>query len=283
MISQSRTGSLARLLILSLFLTPIVGSKPIQAQDKTKEGGKLHYVLNVGPTLEVNQPYFRVSGLPEIIRNVPKHPEDTYAPDRNMGPIKDTPLSSPPVHFNISSSAGIGYQAGSVDIDAGAALAYRLLSSARINRRNYTNAVGTDERGVGAALTYCGFMDRVNGYYDLVPGVFFQVSKNVGEPDGYTGEVPRFFIRYDLETFEANAVTGYDRWNQLDNLENFPLGKIISHSIKSGYEVKGPNFVARAYAGYAFTKAHPNDLGKESGLRADNAIVGGVELLFGKH
>lgn len=94
---------------------------------------------------------FRVSNMPFSLRNVSIHKDDGYASQENAGPIQQKEYNIH--HFaSFSLTARLDTLAKNLFFELGY---FVIVPTTDRALRNYTNAVGTETRGYGAALTYC--------------------------------------------------------------------------------------------------------------------------------
>lgn len=159
---------------------------------------------------------FNVGHLPLQIRDVPIHRDDDHVPQRNAGPVgkQEYRLSSlwtTRVMFKrrLADRVLVGMGANWVFNEGDRAL------------RNYTNAVGTEQRGKGAALTFvevrpAGLISG-SGYFS-----WFNLSPEL------TLEVEvarRVTIGTSVSYFEIEAANGWDRFNRDEIRDRFTLSR----------------------------------------------------------
>lgn len=168
-------------------------------------------------------PNIRISGLPETIRNVPIHRRD-HRDNGSQGAIDDQAFSK-----RHSLAFGIGrfwwleghlarYAFGiRTTVYAPVGNGIYAPNSNGIARRNYTNAVGSMERGEGAALTYVRIVQRGPFSFSpwpipvldkLSPELEFQVG-----PKG--GFVRHFAMGFTVSYYAVAAEAGWDRYDTL--------------------------------------------------------------------
>ena len=179
--------------------------------------------------LSYNNTSFVVGNMPLEIRDVPNHPDDTYVSETTQGPVERT-------EYHTDDSWILSYTRRAVGEHAawGFRLNWRLSPVfADTERRNYTNEVGTDERGVGAALTFVGITawgpipDFYHGYkvaalpLNIIPEVLAelrpvkQLPLHLGTSIGY---------------YRFQAVNGWDRWNMLESRKHYTLAECFPAS-----------------------------------------------------
>lgn len=182
-----------------------------------------------GGGLQVSKPVSHVKNIPEYIRNVPMHPDDYYADKKNQGPIKDGVRVNPMVEIPFKAGISIETKSG-VSLDISGKISHPVGLFVYRNERNYTNDVGSDNRGEGAALTY---YDAAYGP-TFIPGINLDVyvplskteSKNLGAVVGAG------YRKYDLD-----INTGRDRFDKCEHLRQYNVGSIEEKSLYAGLRV----------------------------------------------
>ncbi len=266
---------LLRWTILAALSSSLVLQLAAQDNSKDKDGG-VHFLYRVGVGLNLQTRACHVSGVPASIRAVPAHPDDGGGA---LPPIKDTELGCPYAHFNPIAEFGIKKQGLRREYSVALSVSYNLWSEANTGeteRMNYTNAPGTSQRGQGAALTFYGPIDRHDGLNDLVLGGFFQVSF-------YRKSESRWFIKAGSDFPQSKIVTGWDRFDSLQNFQSFNLGRIVQPYGSFGLEFKSSLTTTRFYSRAAFPFLFKSTLGEQVGdLHFLPSINGGFDFLFGK-
>ncbi len=187
-----------------------------------------------------------VANVPESIRNAPIHHDDWGTP----GPIAATEGNGPWLtelrflRFGLrtdltESIAWRNYVDLSLNYD------YWFKWGADVNRRNYTNATGTEERGGGAALTFW------SPNYDMfIPGFRSELCFN-----------DSWFLGAGLRRYGVGIITGYDRYDRLDN-DNFTrIGKLLETSVYGGWSnenIKGRHLFGDFRVGLNFNMYSEN-------------------------
>lgn len=168
-------------------------------------------------------PVKQVKNLPEYLRDVPIHSDDAWGipgpipKDKAQAPwlteirflklgteIELNPETSWKSYFDLSLNYGYWTKWG-----------------ADINRRNYTNAPGTEKRGYGAALTFW-----TPGYDSLIPG--FRTELHFDNDNGC-------FIGAGFRKFHLEIITGYDRYDRLEHKSHKDIGQIYETSLYLGW------------------------------------------------
>lgn len=232
-----------------------------------------------------------VASVPESIRTVPIHPDDTYASPADNGPIPSKDNRSEPLFNLLSLELGlkvrdlikVGDQAEDKEEDKdfttaekgislrlGLGADFGIVAGLHLNERNYTNAPGTDTRGYGAALTYYNVGPTpVAAQLVIVPKVFGELSWKY------------IMVRQQLLAYEKGINTGWDRNDGLQRKSSYTLGTALESQTLVGFRWGGDltgvsHLEFRLTGGVAVSKLFPNSLGKECGAR-----TGEVAPIFG--
>jgi hypothetical protein len=219
------------------------------------------------------------ASLSESARLVPIHPSDTYALEKNNGPVKDV-LNSITAQ-NIKLRFGVEAQHKQFQADAGLGFGVSFISYNKeglgLAERNYTNAPGTSQRGYGAALTYIDLEE--NGTSGMVINPFFRLGYQIkGKEWDYN-----LFGEYSPEimSFSTELNVGYDRWNKLELLETRKLKtSLTNHFFKFGVgfnpkdKDSGSLLTPEVYVGIS----NPVFGNKEQGMKFGKEYLLGVTL-----
>ncbi|MDD5700240.1 MAG: hypothetical protein PHH00_03580 [Candidatus Nanoarchaeia archaeon] len=181
-----------------------------------------------------------IQSIPEYMRYVPIHPDDTYAREEDNGIIEYTERELPQFHPVLNAEAGIGLQGGLFDFHAGPKLELILVSSldSAFKERNYTNYPGTDIRGYGAALTYySAFVGNPSPFVTL--GADARLSLKLFEKEsGSSYTKVEGFLEYSGSFSPTRFIlkNGWDRFDEheIDKTYDFELADIINHALKFG-------------------------------------------------
>lgn len=180
------------------------------------------------------------SGIPEYIRDVPAHPDDDFAKEENVAPIKDDTF---PIYlFDISGlkvrpKAGLNGKVLDLCIGAEFEVMPPESTSAKIVERNYTNHPGTDERGYGAALTYYSIKQNLSsfslGLFSRLSCKIFEVPKDSEFMPGTLNLFADYSVSAFRETFDVE--NGWDRYDSFEVNEEYKLIEyFLEHNIKAG-------------------------------------------------
>jgi len=195
----------------------------------------------------------RAEAMPLVVRDVPIHPDDDYAPRENQGPIED-------LSYLMGGELGVALMAQRRVLPRlrfGAGLRW-FVAFTYDERRNYTNDVGTANRGRGAALTYAGLRKRGS-----IPGIeneYFDSIFNLS-PVAYA-EVA-LLRRWSLSAgssvshFHLIGQNGWDRYNRNETHRQFSFGHYlpVTAYLNWGGVIAGASFPLRV---------HETDLGRSA-------------------
>jgi len=198
----------------------------------TKDFGIRPFVA-VEPSLNFSNPVDKVSNVPEVVRDVPIHRDDGYVNRANQGPIAKDSVKTP-VLFEIG-LAKVGLETkitehAYLDVFGNVSLNASSFGAGDENERNYTNAVGTEKRGYGAALTY--WRARYGPLFIPGLGAELRIPLNEGKK-GTELLLGGTIRRYNLE-----AENGWDRWNKHEKYKTYRLGEVTDKTIYTGILIK---------------------------------------------
>lgn len=197
---------------------------------KSEAEEKIRPFLELGLDTQISTPPIKeVGNVFEPIRNVPIHGDDPWgtpgaiAKDRGDAPwmtefrfLKigvETDLNSETIWKNyVELSWNFGHWT---------------MFGADVRKRNYTNAVGTEKRGYGAALTFW-----TPGYSRIIPGfrTEFYFKNN-------------WFLGAGLRKYDLEIITGYDRYDKLKHRSHVDIGEIFEKSVFMGWFKKEDNHI----------------------------------------
>lgn len=233
------------LIIVVFFVFP----KPIGAEEKfwTKKKLELSY-----SNIRIN-----VKSMPLEIRDVPIHPDDTYVSLSNAGPITQEEYSK-------SSTWMLGFSIKK-DIKNKFLLGFKINWIIYPNRwlydnalRNYTNAVGTEQRGTGAALTFVGIEERgIIPVLNLTPEILLET------PLGFGNQI---LLGTSLSYFKLKAINGWDRFNKLEVNKRFTL----SHLVPIAFYLSYKDIIT---VGAKYIKSTKTNIGKQANIKSNNFAV----------
>lgn len=167
---------------------------------------------------------YSVKNLDIEIRDVPIHPEDDNVPRENQGPIERISYATHDwFSFDLAFKKNISkkFRFG-IGLDW---ILYPYYADKAL--RNYTNAVGTEQRGYGAALTFVGLttrgiMPHVNNLSEL--NLLWNISPEI------MLEVPLekhdFTLGFSISYHLLEAVNGWDRYDSLEDHKYYDLAHI---------------------------------------------------------
>ena len=221
-----------RFILLSLVLFTTCCAAFAQQDDPDYTGMWLTMTLNE----------IRAYNLPESIRFVPNHRDDGYASPTSAGPItklnyaiKDTITVSRPLDEHGITIGGLRFllEAGwIINLSANEGV---ITALGDFGQRNYTNAVGTHQRGEGAALTFVGIQERCIpslGFFDTITNIYPSVSAeySFGPKDNAWG-----LINCNVAYWRLIAVTGWDRNNYHALRKTYTLAQCLPVTLTFAY------------------------------------------------
>lgn len=201
--------------ILMIVLTGVLAGQALG------EGGKTKLLVELGLDAQFATPPIKeVSNVFESIRNVPIHKDDWGSPGAIAKDKARAPWMTEIRFFKIGTETDLNSTTVWRNyFDLSWNFGHWALWGADVRERNYTNAVGTDKQGYGAALTFWA-----PGYSRLIPGFKTEFHFN---DDWFLGAG---FRKYDLE-----IITGYDRYDKLEHESHVDIGKIFETSLFLGW------------------------------------------------
>jgi hypothetical protein len=221
-----------------------------------------------------------VASVPESVRTVPIHPDDTYALPSDNGAIASKDNRAEPIFNLLALEIGVKIarlgegedrlEKQRLALKVGLGADFGINGGVRLNERNYTNAPGTATRGYGAALTYYDI-----GAAPLVEQLVV-VPKAFGELDWKT-----LLIREQVVAYETAVNTGWDRYDGLEANKSYTLGVTLEAQTVVGLRwgadlSESSHAELRLIGGFAFSKLFRSSLGETCGARtsAISPIVG---------
>lgn len=173
-------------------------------------------------------PVKKVSNVPNYIRDVPIHPDDPWG---EPGAIAKDKADAPwlvEIRF-----LKLGFESELKEsvvwrnyLDLSWNIGHWIMLGADVQKRNYTNAPGTEQRGYGAALTFWS-----PGYEKFIPG--FRSEVHFKSKNGGTEE---WFMGVGLRKYDVQIITGYDRWDRLDHRDHIGIGELLEASVYTGWK-----------------------------------------------
>jgi len=244
-------------ILFPLILGASLLSNPAKAQ-------KVSFIKEMNMGVTYNKENTKIANIPLIIRDVPKHPDDDYANDKDVAPVKDETLKMPDRISLINGKFGgkISFLEEKLSLNVGVEtdLEIKLTSLLLENNdrpdlkeRNYTNHPGTNTKGEGAALTFydvtSAFLANWNTF--IKPQVFSEIEINIPK----RGELIK--IGYGLYLEKLVARNGWDRWNALEvkekyHLANLLIGKPYVSICAFSYNNKGMKISSEGTLGFTY-------------------------------
>lgn len=265
----------AAVLSAGLFFTPV----------KEADAGEFYLygnILQTIKTIDTNRTA-QIDSVPEYIRDVPAHSDDlSKVNPEDVAPITDSSLNfftEINDWMDLKLDLGIGYREGIFDIKLGPRLGYSLgfgrniipsdawIFDIPIKERNYTNHPGTEDRSVGAALTYYGFNYEPS---DVSIGASTRFSLNFDISEGNKVFFLNPFIGYSA-TYSPSRFyieNGWDRYGNLETKDEFNLTYgSINHSIEAGITFNMPLVSLELFSEIDIPQVLITPLGNETGFR----------------
>ena len=176
--------------------------------------------------------YFSVVSVPLEMRDVPIHPDDDYVSLSNQGPILRQSYDTRLFvllggQYSIKSSNGIITRFK---------LSIPIYPEDDLAERNYTNDVGSDHRGYGAALTYCklckGGIFTAMGFDGLTPILDFMPEISVEKMYG-----KKISTEVSAGYFAVSFINGWDRWDAYQCRDGYLLAHCMPVSTNLKFRV----------------------------------------------
>jgi hypothetical protein len=290
-IEKIKYGVCASALGLSMVLLP---PADITACEKEKTPTNENYIIRplieLGADFQISGSIGGVKNVPEEIRYVPIHSNDSDVPESNNGVIKEDSAKIHPVLFDmrflklglesklsdnvyldVYGDLSVNFSKGKKDLNIKDDLD-------RVNERNYrgvnqsssnysnlhqctdpapTPTPGTNERGTGTALTYYGLK------YDslFIPGIKADLRFRSGDNE--------FIIGGGIRQYKLDIETGWDRYDDLEKYTEYDIGDVQEKSIYLGYRFIDPS--DKGWSGTIKAGINRNDLkSKEGNIDIEN-------------
>jgi len=212
---------------------------------------------------EVTWQAITVDHMPYDIRNVPIHKDDGYVSQSNAGPISRETYSD-----NWFCTLGIEMRDNiSANYRFNIKLSLFSFGNDDMAERNYTNAVGTDERGEGAALTYCelheGGLIAALGYSSTMP---FDIVPEISLERKIAGNL---LLGVSVSYFTVTGANGWDRWDAYEENQSY----LFAHCFPIIPYLRLDGESVTLSAGPSFSNIVLTDAGKAAGLKEDKIGV----------
>jgi hypothetical protein len=231
-------------------------------------------------------PQFSITGIPEKLRFAPIHKEDTYASEKNNGPIRDSADLNSGILDIVYLRAGAAFKLKNLELEltGNVTLSSKLGSDDDddIKERNYTNAPGTNMRGYGAALTY--YKLRYSGLsYGGNLEAMIPLWRN---KDG--DYVHKLVLGGRMQVHPVQIETGWDRYDFLEVDKARPLAKLNERGAYLGYSYECPVnklgdgdnvLMARIMVGYDYYKFSKSQ--SRAGIKMNDSESPSLELTIG--
>jgi len=185
-----------------------------------------------GLELRYSTPDIEVNDMPLEIRDVPIHPDDAYVTPSNAGPIEKRKYDT---KGTLIIAWRIKKQIADNGLKVGLGLQWILYPTPALydnELRNYTNAVGTERRGIGAALTFVG-LEKRGTIPDFSDETWDDLLFNI-TPELFV-EIPfhskSWIYGASIGYFKLQAVNGWDRHDSLEEKDHFTLAHVIPFTV----------------------------------------------------
>ncbi len=173
----------------------------------------------------------RVRNVPEYVRNLPPHHADPFG---KPGPIaQDQVEVGPRAGGFLRFGPRLGLADETILLKAGLEIELSGAYQGDFPERNYTNAVGTDRRGYGAALTYYSINTKSGPIWNSIffPKLFVGAEAKIS--DGIS-----LGLGYKIWREDLVATNGYDRHDKYDGVSKYKmvdmtLGSLVA-SVRAG-------------------------------------------------
>jgi hypothetical protein len=260
-------------LFKTMRLGELCGLLPVCLSTITVQAADGIHLLGKGIDLSLEYAYLGVTvkDMPYEIRNVPVHPSDSWA-SYGQGPIER--LKYDMDHsFIVSILYAREYgrdKTAPLRFRFGAGFDWLVLPQVGVGgsmaERNYMNAVGTSDRGYGAALTYVamrqgGVVPALNSIYSDIflnwtPKVKFEVAP-------FGGHFHDIWLGTSVSYYTVDAQTGWDRNDSLDARNDYVMARVLP---------------VRLYATWMFKSTDGDDLrvGLTGGVQFQPGVKTGI-------
>jgi hypothetical protein len=222
-----------------------------------------------------------ISTIPLIIRDVPKHKDDTYAPNKNVAPIEDISgtLDGPILLGDVKMEYRRRLSKEDMTIDFGKDIGKLmrpksdfkigwsfevLLPESFGQNRNYTNAPGTHIRGEGAALTFYTvsrrYVFKLNNY--VRPKLFTEM-------EFMNKKRSSFAFGYEVFPEKIIARNGWDRYDRKQTKDRYALSNLYYGKAYISARTHGKRFGRQNQLTFGFVHllSYKNtELGNEAGI-----------------
>lgn len=224
-----------------------------------------------------------VDNMPMVVRNVPIYPDDlSYVPPENQGPISRLKYSQSG-DFDLAIMGAYQFSASDTSplrFNIGLGVDLLFASTGDMAERNYTNAVGTDARGEGAALTYAElFQGNINSaenqdsLVNVAPIGKFEVAP-FNEP------FRTVWFGVSASYFTVGAQNGWDRWDSFEPLDTFDLATVIPVRLYTTCFIGESEHIGLTI-GAQLNETLKTNLGEQAGLKVSPvAFFGGLSFRF---
>ena len=206
----------------------------------------------------LSTPSVEVGSMPLQMRGVPIHPDDDFVSPGNAGPILQEEFSTGPIMLAVGAAASVPLSGPWRLLLAVNTIVHPRLragpASDRLALRNYTDRVGTQLRGDGAALTFVGI--EPSGLVNLW---ILALSPRVGLEWSLPGGSASLGVAGQY--YRIDAVSGWDRFNKLETWDRRSLAHVYPLEL---YVSLRMGDVGRVSVGVQRLAKQVTDLGREA-------------------
>lgn len=229
-------------------------------------------VANIEAGVSLGTPTCHVDDLPQVVRDVPIHPDDGISTPF-AGPIANTSLRCSIAAFVLRGRIGLAYRAHSYGIVAGGSPRFTGRPNG-VASRNYL-----DPSGPNTAETFYGIS---RGTFEN--GLFVRVYKQRRPAED---EYTRLFIDYEVTFADLNVATGWIRYEAEEERAAVTIATTVRHRLTAGRQghVKIPYYSSMGgslYAGVEIQSVAPTAVGRSSRFNVPLSVFVGASVSLGK-
>ena len=226
--------------------TTVAQQKPVQQTEKKAKTFYGNIIIEPLLSGSFSSRTLSLQNIPVDIRNVPIHSADTYVPATNAGPIEVSSLTAQKFAW-IPITLGLngGLATSKFEFEAGLFFSMRMTSQDFVER-NYTNSVGTNYNGMGAALTYIT-LDNFNLMYGYNASIRYKIVPVGPEENVFLS------LKYMKGWQEYSLTTGWDRYGEKQPDKSYKIGIFTNQSMVLGPEIRGTWGYVGLFFGYGWS------------------------------
>ena len=225
--------------------TTVAQQKPVQQTEKKAKTFYGNIIIEPLLSGSFSSRTLSLQNIPVDIRNVPIHSADTYVPATNAGPIEVSSLDAQKfawVPLTLGLNGGVA--TNKIEFEVGLFFSMRKTSQDFIER-NYTNSVGTNYSGIGAALTYIT-LDNFDLNYGYTATFRYKALPLGPEENLFLS------LKYMKGWEEYSITTGWDRYTEKEPDKSYKIGLFTNQDITLGPEIRGSWGYIGLFFGYGW-------------------------------